>query len=227
MKFLEAYDEMRYCLIDTIKKKILGFRKTHYREVKLSFNEDIENFIRSNENIYLEGYWQSEKYFERIKDVIKNEFVFEKFSEEKNIFASNKIYATNSVAIHVRRGDYVKNPLYSDICTLDYYKRAIKYITQHIDNPFFYIFSDDIHWCIENFNDLNQIEFIDWNNGKQSYRDMQLMSLCKHNIIANSTFSWWGAWLNKNPSKIVIAPKKILNSSNDAIDLITNSWIKK
>jgi hypothetical protein len=113
-------------------------------------------------------------------------------------------------------------------CNLDYYNKAIKIIINKVENPIFFIFSDDINWCKENIKIKDhEIIYVDWNVGDNSYIDMQLMSTCKHNIMANSSFSWWSAWLNKNKDKIVISPYKWFNSDDmDCSDLIPESWIR-
>lgn len=210
-------------LLSKLKRKILGIKRTHYKESSLSFNDDI---IGSSVEMYFDGYWQSEKYFKNIESVIREEFTFQPFHEERNIEIEKKMQQSNSVSIHIRRGDYLNNRLYAGICTEEYYSKAIRYIKNYIDNPYFFVFSDDIEWCKAHLNLINRAEYIDWNMAENSYRDMQLMSMCKHNIIANSTFSWWGAWLNDNPEKIVIAPSRILNSVNDVVDLIPDDWLK-
>ena len=108
----------------------------------------------------------------------------------ENIEIKNKIDSTNSVAIHIRRGDYIENTVLSRLAPIKYYEDVVDYIKNKIKNPTFFIFSDDIKWCKENLKIGKQVYYIDWNKGKNSYRDMQLMSLCKHNIIPNSSFSW-------------------------------------
>lgn len=133
----------------------------------------------------------------------------------------------NSVAIHVRKGaDYQSKQNRKNTCTIDYYRLAIDYIRMHVQNPVFYVFTDNKDWVIENFTDLDYT-LCDWNptSGKQNYLDMQLMSCAKHNVIANSTYSWWGAWLNENSDKIVIAPKRWFNKIVTP-DILPEQWIK-
>lgn len=145
-------------------------------------------------------------------------FSFPSIVDKANLQIRNKIKETNSVSIHIRRGDYIKSPIYrrthGNVCTFDYYIKSIEYILQHVKKPVFFVFSDDIQWAKDNLS-LNDVYYISGNNGLNSYIDMQLMSLCKHNIIANSTFSAWGAILNSNPDKIVIAPRKWINNCFD------------
>lgn len=209
------------------KNKFFG-RKI-YNEPSFRFNSDI--FKIKEKDILLIGYWQTEKYFKNIREELIRDFTFPHFSNVKNIELSEKIMYSESVAIHVRRGDYasikqVNN--FHGLCSLEYYKGAIEQLKTIKDNLSFYVFSDDSDWCKDNLL-IENTTFIDWNGGKNSFRDMQLMSLCKHNIIANSSFSWWGAWLNQNNDKIVIAPKRWFaddRQNNETEDLIPNSWIR-
>lgn len=214
-------------------KKIWNFIKKkkniiHYKEKDFSFNPDL--LSNSTENMLLRGLFQSEKYFVHKRDLILKEFTFKEPLSGKNKKMSETLQSENSVAVHIRRGEFAAN---KDInqkigtTSLDYYNKAIDYIREKVENPKFYIFSDSPEWVKENFKILENAVQIDWNSGKESYRDMQLMSLCKHNIIANSTFSWWGAWLNQNSEKIVIAPKQWFSGWDyDTKDLIPENWIR-
>jgi len=148
-----------------------------------------------------------------------------------NLYKNNeqKIKEKNSVSLHIRRGDYLTMQKAIDtigVCPLDYYDKAIREITRKIKNPTFFIFSDDINWVKENLKTNSPTIFV--SGGKlKDYEELILMSKCKHNIIANSSFSWWGAWLNNNPNKIVIAPKKwFKDTSKNTRDLIPESWLK-
>jgi hypothetical protein len=184
----------------------------------------------SNKIVYYSGYWQSEKYFKNAEDIIRQQFTFKDNLISKKNKALIKQYSNkNTVSIHIRRGDYVTNTdaniLLGGLCDLSYYENAISYINKNVSEPFFHFFSDDIDWVKENFSSLNNVSFINWNYGADSWQDMMLMSNCKHNIIANSSFSWWGAWLNNNPNKIVIAPSKWFNS-HKALDIVSENWIK-
>lgn len=191
-----------------------------------------KKFNKICDNNYLIGYFQSEKYFSNIKDLIRKHFRFKKNLSKKNLHFLRLIKNTNSVSIHVRRGDYVTNQKVSNIhriCSINYYKKAISYIKKNIENPHFYIFSDDKEWVIKNFNFERRSTIISLNLNKQNYVDMLLMSRCKHNIIANSSFSWWGSWLNNNENKKTIAPSKWFGVANrDLItdDIYTNKMIK-
>jgi len=185
--------------------------------------EITDNFIYKeflydkNNNYYLNGYWQSEKYFSGISELIKQNFK----PDDKTLEKLKKIIKKNSVSLHIRRTDYLTSNGFHPIQMLDYYNEALEMIGNY---DHILIFSDDITWCKENLKYKNMI-FID---GQDNIDDLWLMSLCKHNIIANSSFSWWGAWLNNNNDKIVISPKKWFgdNSNLNYSDIIPNNWIK-
>lgn len=174
------------------------------------------------------GYWQSEHYFSNIDSEIRRAYTFSISSLSiQTIKCKSIIEETLSISIHVRRGDYMyaKNiELYGGICTTDYYNNSIKYMITHVSNPFFFVFSDDIEWTKKNLI-IPNATYVDWNKDIDSWQDMFLMSKCKHNIIANSSFSWWGAWLNENREKIVVTPSRFLNRGNSK-DVICDGWVK-
>jgi hypothetical protein len=201
----------------------LGLPWKHVTE-KLFFRFNPELF-KLHGSFYLDGYWQNELYFKDIEKTIRSDFQFVRPIDERNKNIAELIKNSNSVSIHIRRGDYINNQLYSGICTEDYYQKAIRFINAKLKNKTFFVFSDDIQWCKSHFNSDN-FHFVQGNEGTNSYKDMQLMSYCKHNIIANSSFSWWGAWLNNNLGKIVIAPERWLNVGYSTKDLIPEEWIK-
>ena len=156
---------------------------------------------------YYTGCWIHPLYFMSIEEEVRGAFSFVGISEKNKEFA-DELSNIESVSLHIRRGDYLNSPIY-DVCKEDYHKNAIARILEGVDNPQFIVFSDDVQWCNDYMRRFNvNYRMVDWNNGKDSYQDMYLMSKCKHNIIANSTFSWWGAWLNANPDKIVVSPSK-------------------
>ena len=186
-------------------------------------------FFKLDHDCYLYGYWQSEQYFKDFADIIRQDFAFKIPLDERNKQIALDIANTQSVSLHVRRGDYVSDPKNSNImhiCSLEYYRQAINHIIKRIEQPVFYIFSDDMAWVKEHLSIEFPCVYIDHNSGSESYRDMQLMSLCKHHVIANSSFSWWGAWLNANPEKTVIAPKNWFRNGNNDSDLIPDEWIR-
>jgi hypothetical protein len=174
--------------------------------------------------LYLGSDWQNEKYFAEYKAVIKNDFTFPGLDDSINSSILGDIQQTNSVSVHVRRGDYLSSATHQPT-SADYYKNAVEMMTKKVSNPTYFIFSDDINWCKENLN-LPMAQYISHNTGVRSYIDMQLMSYCKHNIIANSSFSWWGAWLNNNSDKVIIAPEIWLQKFDiKSKELIPNDWI--
>lgn len=173
--------------------------------------------------------YQSEKYFAPIKNTILKEFTLKNPLSEQAQNAYNSIrLQTNSVSIHIRRGDYAKNPhtnKHHGLIGLDYYKKAAEYIKTKINNPLFFIFSDDVDWVRINLKIENCV-FIS-NPKIAETEEMYLMSQCTHNIIANSTFSWWGAYLNQNLDKMVIAPKQWTNKKSAAeLDILPKTWIQ-
>ncbi|MCK9409942.1 MAG: alpha-1,2-fucosyltransferase [Bacteroidetes bacterium] len=188
------------------------------------------NVFLQHGNVYLDGYWQSERYFKDIEHVIRNDFRFKHQPDSVNLDLIQKMGNECSVSLHIRRGDYVADERSNAVhgtMGIEYYKNAVQYIVEREANPQFYMFSDDRQWIEQNFKIPFPITFICHNTGSKSYEDIRLMSMCKHNIIANSSFSWWGAWLNNNASKIVIAPKKWFNDpTKDTKDLFPESWIK-
>lgn len=202
----------------TYKKK----RAKEYYEDGLYFHEDA---LLNGGNLYYIGYWQSWKYFQRIKKIIKGDFRFDETQlPPSNLEILSKIRNTNSISLHIRRGDYLGNPIYANITTPDYYNNAIDYIKKNVKDPFYFIFTNDPEWCKVNMMLPNSL-IVDINSGVDSYWDMFLMSQCKHNIIANSSFSWWGAWLNEHENKIVIAPRKWINEDSANIDdIIPPTW---
>ena len=187
-----------------------------------------EVFQSISKNEIFRGTWQSELYFKNSTLQIRNIFEFNESLmniQTKNL--ANKMHQETSISIHIRRGDYLSSKYingFSGICTLDYYKAAIEIINSRFIDGSFYIFTDDQEWVNENFQLENSL-CVQHNTGSDSWQDMYLMSRCKHNIIANSSFSWWGAWLNNNPDKIVIAPKYWWNGlDND--DVVPKNWLR-
>lgn len=189
-----------------------------------------ENALKAPENSYIDGYWQSEKYFNSIRKQLLEEFSPVKPISTQSKSIADKIKSTTSVSIHVRRGDYISVPQNSDlyeVCSETYYKEAINIIANKVENPVFYVFSNEPEWFENNIKIDFPVEFVRHNTGNNSFEDMYLMSLCQHNIIANSSFSWWGAWLNQHPDKLVLAPKKwFKNNLKNTKDLLPQAWIQ-
>lgn len=214
-KFL-CYLYKKICKIEMIKEKQYTF--------------DSHLVCRSKPNSLIRGLFQTEKYFKNIRNDLLERFKFIHPLNSKNREIKERIELNESVSLHVRRGELANDPEYSKAigtCSLDYYQLAIDHIKNQVESPTFYVFSDDPKWARKHIAVGEKVEYIDHNIGKESYRDMQLMSLCKHNIIANSTFSWWAAWLNINERKIVIAPKVWCSGwEYDTKDLIPETWLR-
>lgn len=216
-----------------IQKVYFNFRKFLIKPsilIEKKFSYDIELISKSKENTYLNGYWQSENYFSDIRPILLNDLKIKNHLTGKNKELAGKITSVESVSVHIRRGDYVLNKhtnKYHGLCSLEYYDKAIDIICNKYKDVQLFIFSDDIRWVKENINFPVNITFVDHNDDENNFEDLRLMSLCKHNIIANSSFSWWGAWLNEYPEKVVIGPQKWLNVSDaDTSTILPHSWIK-
>lgn len=182
--------------------------------------------------LVLTGYWQSEKYFIGIENIIRSELTFaNKRSVEFDHYLNLIQKAKNPISVHIRRGDYVHHPVFSKTFGFigeAYYDKAIDMMNTKYDQPYYFIFTDDQEWAKNHFSaDISKV-FVK-NSGEDSdLDDMHLMSLCNHHIIANSSYSWWGAWLGHNPDKTVIAPQNWFKNKPDSNtkDLIPDSWIK-
>lgn len=214
-------------LVGCLLRRPKDLAPSHIRESYFHFDSEILNLPN---NVYLDGYWQSEKYFNDIEDVIRKEFAITVRQTGENLKLAELISSRESVSLHVRRGDYVSDLQTSKVhgtCGLDYYARAIAKICSRVDEPYFFVFSDDPEWSKANLYLSHPVIFVDHNNALTSYEDLRLMSQCRHHITANSSFSWWGAWLNSSPNKIVITPARWFNKQSfNTQDLIPKSWIQ-
>ena len=183
--------------------------------------------VTREDNAFYDGYWQNEGNFKHVRNKILEAYTFPEFADERNVELAERLNSAISVSCHVRRGDYLKEPNMC-VCTPSYYARALTLMNERVNPNLYVIFSDDIQWCKENLSGLigdREVVFVDWNKGEDSFRDLHLMTLCKHNIIANSSFSWWGAWLNQNEDKVVIAPEVWMNKPI-VNDPICSDWIR-
>ncbi|MEI6949509.1 alpha-1,2-fucosyltransferase [Paraflavisolibacter sp. H34] len=182
--------------------------------------------LASGKKLVLDGYWNSFKYFEGIREELLQEFTPKEQPDERNRQVLEKIRNTNSVSIHFRRGDY-KLTAFHGILSKEYYLKAIETVTKNLDNPQLFLFSDEPDWVFENMKFDLPYEVIDFNKNDKNYWDIELMRNCKHNIIANSGFSWWGAWLNRNPEKVVVAPKIwFAKGENPMNEFVPATWIR-
>lgn len=219
-KDINKFKDSNLDIFSKIKRKILGRKKSHKYQFDFSFQD-----LNKNTNLYLDGYWQAKEFIDYGN--IKDNFVFKSKPNDLNVKIIKEMKSNTSISIHVRRGDYLKlKDVYAE-CTKEYYQRAILFMEENNLDCNFYVFSNDISWCKKNLKfDNSKHTFIEHNTGIQSYEDIRLMSCCKHNIIANSSFSWWGAVLNKSQDKKVICPKNWFVNPKKSKDIfIPNDWI--
>jgi hypothetical protein len=179
---------------------------------------------------YLEGYWQSPKYFAAVEEAIRKEFRFREALTGKSQEAAAKITDAVSVSVHVRRGDYASNVVtnkYHGTCSPEYYAAAECRLLDELGALTLFIFSDDPDWAEHNLRFKSRTVLLRHNGPDRDYDDLHLMTLCRHHILANSTFSWWGAWLCQAPGKLVIAPKTwFRDPALSADDLLPTEWIR-
>lgn len=192
-----------------LNKHFTSLKEENILEEEYVDIESLEEIYREKfqrKDYYLHGCWTGINHYIDELEILKKDLEFPVFTEPENLKVKEKMEKTESVSVHIRRGDYIGTAF--DVLDLNYYHKAIDYIKKHVVNPVFYFFSDDVNYIKENFTFLDNVKIVDWNSGEKSWRDMQLMSCCRHNIIANSTFSQWSAILNRNPKKLVVYPGK-------------------
>jgi len=189
------------------------------------FNNEI---LSEQGNIILDGYWQSEEYFKDIRDIILDDLTLLSNPDKENKKMLKRINNSNSVCLHVRRDDYVSNPLlqqYHGNLAQDYYNKAIGSICDRISDPEFFIFSDDPDWCKRNIITSRPHTYVDINGPDKGPEELRLMSTCNHFIIANSSFSWWAAWLAEKTGTIIIAPKRWYREKDEG-DIVPKRWLR-
>jgi hypothetical protein len=221
--------------------KLIGLKFYPYYKKSHLIENEIENLIKShnsgNSDYYLEGWFGNPQYFKNIREIILKEFNADQLLSPENMILQQEILSKNSVAVHVRRKDYLTNTYFKTLPKV-YYIKSIKMASEEIKNPTFYFFSDDVLWVKEQFSGIPNVNFVESNSTSDSIwstngdiADLMLMRSCKHQIIANSTFSWWGAWLNKNQSKKVYLPATWYNDKRvqnlfERNYMIPPEWIK-
>lgn len=207
-----------------VRRKLTGRKDLSYRESSCNFDPE----ILKREQALLLGYFQTEKYFEDIREQVREAFLFRNFIPSPGVQEYEKMMADSaSVSIHVRRGDYLKpenQALFGGICDEAYYERAISKMRSFLPQARFFVFSNDPAWVKEHYQG-SDFTVVEGNDEGTGYADLYLMSRCRHHILANSSFSWWGAWLDNNPDKIVIAPKKWFNG-RDFYDIYTREMLR-
>ena len=222
--------DREFCIAKPLKKvlEFLFFKVILERKQNL---ETMEAFTKSYAYpfLYFKGFYQSERFFKDVEGEVRQAFAFDlnKANAESQTLARQIQENPHAVSLHVRRGDYMDPKFYKrygTVCSQAYFQRAVEMMLAQVPQAHFYIFSDDVEWVQQNLR-LPRATVVSCNRGADSWQDMMLMSLCRHNIICNSTFSWWGAWLNANPEKRVIAPSRWL-ADVDMPYIIPETWIK-
>lgn len=206
----------------------LGPRRTNIlRDTDFRFHPE---FHEVSGDVYLDGYWQSEKYFLGISKTIRSEFSLRRPLEAVDREFAEAIAREDSVSIHVRRGDYVSNPeanRFHGLCSAEYYRRCMAIVSEKVGAPRFIVFTDDPAWARENMAVPRGTTFVDWGQPRDGSIDLELMRRCRHHIIANSSFSWWGAWLGSRQGSLVLAPERWFRDlSIDTADLLPDSWVR-
>jgi hypothetical protein len=208
-------------ILKRLKRKVFSSSKLF----QYNDNTNAEQIPLNFEHYYLHGYFHNETHFLSVKNELTNAFQpAEKFP------ISNLSLVPDSVSVHIRRGDYISNTnaaKHHGTCSLDYYNDAFDLVRSKISNPHFYFFSDDVEWCKINFKEMSSATFVENDNKKKSHEDLILMRSCEHQIIANSSYSWWAAWLNTNRKKIVVCPKKwTLQQVSEFNTVVPSLWIQ-
>ncbi len=208
--------------------RYLGRSPKIFRERQMGFDRAV---LGLQDFSYLHGYWQSEQYFADTQDRIRQEFQFRTPAKGKNVALLDAISASTCVSLHVRRGDYSASSggeKTHGTCSAYYYKNAVTSLETRLDGPFtIYVFSDEPHWARDHLKFLHKTVIVDANDAAHGFEDLRLMAACDHHIIANSSFSWWGAWLNPSTDKIVIAPERWYASSKMSNpDICPSNWIR-
>jgi hypothetical protein len=178
--------------------------------------------------VWYRGYWQSEKWFHSAAQQVRSTFRFREPTSSAAQTALAEMRTCTAVALHIRRTDYQQSALHCDLYADGYYERAIAMIRARVQDPVFFVFSDDIAWCREHFTS-EDFRFVDCGTAEPPHTDMFLMTQCQHVVIANSTYSWWGAWLNSHPEKVVIAPAQWFKPNtvaHDTDDLMPAEWCR-
>ena len=220
---LKQTNPLRYAIWRGIGQKV-GAKPYFRRERGLGYNPAFEDW---GDNSYLHGYWQSEKYFQNSAERIRSDFTFPAFSNQKNAEMAARIAESTAISLHVRRGDYLTFAAHV-LCDQAYYDAALAKVLDGLQgDPVVYVFSDDPQWAKDNLLLPCEKVVVDFNGPETDFEDMRLMSLCQHNIIGNSSFSWWAAWLNQTPGRRVAGPAKWFGDpklSNP--DIFPHDWLR-
>jgi hypothetical protein len=228
---LEAAELSGLDLTASMRLKMMGRRLLGNSLTRSFYPEAPDRFCHEvldlPDNVYLYGYWQSVDYFADVADILRTELQVRTAPEGRNLELSAQICATESVAVHFRCGDYVssaKTAAFHGALAENYYQRAVEELSRRVVNPHFYVFSDDPDWVRRSITFSVPTTIIDHNPPDQGHEDLRLISLCRHAIIANSSFSWWGAWLIDYPAKFVIAPRRWFTDGRAVSGLLPETW---
>ena len=218
--FLDESNEIKKGIKCLAEKKMFPYK--YYEEENVQYKPEL---LGLKGNYYIQGWFQNQGYFMEYADVIRKEIRL-----KNKIYLENELKSIlknrNAVSVHIRRGDYKKN---TNVLTMRYYEKAINQINNSVKKPVFCVFSDEIDWVKKNLEIEGEVYYVNENRSLADYEELMVMSHCKHHIIANSTYSWWGAWLNENKDKIVIGPKVwFLNSHsiNAGLNIMPPEWIR-
>ena len=203
------------------------YRQAVYRQGGQAFDPKV---FSTRSDVLLVGYWQSERYFSHIRETLLEEFAVASDLQAKTVDTAKSIATVNAVSLHVRRGDYVSEPRTREmhgVCPPDYYLSAVRFIADRVKEPHFFVFSDDIEWARINLQIDFPATFVDHTDPDRGYEDLYLMRQCQHHVVANSSFSWWGAWLCDSPSKIVTAPRRWFSDPKiQEGDIVPEGWLR-
>ncbi len=222
--FRQNHHRKKYfpALLHTIRHKLLRYRTFYDKDIDTP--KKIHSVIRKNDRMLMAGFYQNPFFVSRVTDTLQSLVRHYKTLGVQNDALIAYLKQMTSVSLHIRRGDYLNFPQYDAFDSLKYYNDAVSYIQTKCDNPVFVVFSNDSDWVKSNLHIDGEVIYVDWNKGKESYKDMILMSCCNHNIIANSSFSWWGAWLNAHADKTVISPKQWFKGKLSR-DVVPEGWV--
>lgn len=220
----DSLGSVRYLLQRTLRPY---YRRPVFVERGFAFDP---NFFRTSEDVYVVGYWQSEKYFSRIRDILLKKLALKEQMSGESQSVADTISQTHAVSVHVRRGDYASDPRTNQrhgTCPPEYYESCAKLAKERMPDPHFFVFSDEPDWAMQNLKLGDESTFVTSSGPSRAHEDLKLMSMCQGHILANSSFSWWGAWLNPDPNKLVLSPRRWFNEESiDTRDLVPEGWVR-
>jgi Glycosyl transferase family 11 len=217
-------------LAGRVRERLAGGagRLRHVREAHFHFDPAV---LALPDGVYLDGYWQSPRYFADVADLIRGEAAPKAPLSGRNAELAKEIEGCAAVSVHVRRGDYLTDPAVlatHGVCAPEYYEKALAYVAGRVAEPVFFVFGDDPEWAKAHLKAPGRVVIVDPNGPEHPAEDLRLMRLCRHHVIANSTFGWWGAWLNPRPEKVVVAPERwFATDRTDTRDLIPADWVRR